>query len=54
MGVTGYEVKMYNDIARIATSLEAQALYLGRIARALEQQVYGVTVEDAKQGTVKS
>ena len=30
MGVTGYEVKMYRDIDRIATALE-------RIAKALEQ-----------------
>jgi hypothetical protein len=33
---TGYEVQMYQDIARIAKSLE-------RIANALEQKVYGVT-----------
>lgn len=35
---TGYEVKMYSDISRIANALE-------RIARAIEETTYGVNVE---------
>jgi fido (protein-threonine AMPylation protein) len=41
MGVTGYEAEMYRNISKIAKALD-------RIAKALEERTYGVTMEQVE------